>query len=626
MPPPRASVATTPPAPAAASTQAAGPARYPRQSMSHDPGREAVDIAIQRELLQVALRNSARSVGLLMMAVLFMAWLGWEVGRPWAGALVLALGSVVSVWRWRISARWSATTEHAESAITAAIRQLEANAFVVGLMWSVTTVFIYPRLQGPLGSTYLMAITGSVAVAALFMAMAGRAFKILLAFHVLTLTLVSLLVPAVHSLPLAGFTLLFGYTLLRATHEFREINLAAVRDRQAADHSRRSLERAVEEARAADAAKSQFLATMSHEIRTPMNGVLGAMDLLKETPLDARQRRLVRTAAQSGESLMEILNDVLDHSKIEAGKLVLVPTPTSLHSVAMSAAALFRARAETKGLVLALEIAGEVPDGVLADGPRLKQVLLNLLSNAVKFTERGSITLRLALQAREPHAARVRFEVQDSGVGIPAQELERVFLPFTQFGGSGSRLSGGTGLGLSISQRICEAMGCRIEVTSRVGGGSTFWFTLFVPLAPEVPPRLSDSDFAGLDGGDHLDGVVLLVEDNEVNRLIGTEMLRSFGLEVKVAQDGQQALQLLEQHRVDLVLMDIGMPVLDGHEATRQLRQREQRLTLPRVPVVALTAYAFESDAARALDAGMDAHLAKPYSREQLKEIVQRWL
>ncbi|MFN7482491.1 MAG: ATP-binding protein [Betaproteobacteria bacterium] len=597
--------------------------------MTKPPGLEASDevgLAIQREMLQVALRNSARSVGLLMAAVLYMAWLGWHVGRPWAAALVLVLGSVVSAWRWHILARWSATADHPREDIQAAIRQLEANALVGGVMWSVATVFVYPMLQGPMASTYVIAMTGSVAVAALFMAMAGKAFKILLAFQVLSLALVSLLVESVQSVPMAVLALLTGATMLRATREFREVNLASLRDRQAAEHTRRSLERAVEEARAADAAKSQFLATMSHEIRTPMNGVLGAMDLLKETALDGRQRRLVRTAAQSGESLMEILNDVLDHSKIEAGKLVLAPSPTSLHSVAMSAAALFRARAETKGLTLALQIDPEVPDGVVTDGPRLKQVLLNLLSNAVKFTERGGITLRLALQASEPSAARVRVEVQDSGVGIPAGEVDRVFQPFTQFGGTRSRLSGGTGLGLSISQRIIEALGGRIEVTSRVGGGSCFWFTLFLPLAPETPPRPSDSDFAALDSADRMEGVVLLVEDNEVNRLIGSEMLRSFGLEVKLANDGQQALQLLEQHRVDLVLMDIGMPVLDGHEATRRLREREQRLKLPRVPVVALTAYAFESDAAKALDAGMDAHLAKPYSREQLKELVQRWL
>ena len=594
--------------------------------MTEHPARDGVDIAIQREILQVALSNSGRSVWLLMAAVLFMAWLGYDVDRPWAAGSVLVLGAAVSAWRWRISARWGATSEHPSSDITRATHELEANAVAVGLMWALVTVFVYPLLIGPMASTYLIALTGSVAVAALFMAMAGRAFKILLAMQVLSLAAVSLLVESVQSLPLAVLAVLFGLTMLRATREFREINLASLCDRQAADESRRSLERAVEEARAADAAKSQFLATMSHEIRTPMNGVLGAMDLLKETPLDQRQRRLVRTAAQSGESLMEILNDVLDHSKIEAGKLVLAQSPTSLHSVAMSAAALFRARAETKSLALMLDIEPDVPDGVLADGPRLKQVLLNLLSNAVKFTERGRIGLRLALQSREPNAVRVRFEVQDTGVGIQAEELERVFLPFTQFGGTRARLSGGTGLGLSISQRIIEAKGGRIEVTSRVGAGSNFWFTLFLPLAPEMPPRPVDSDFAGLDGSDHLEGVVMLVEDNEVNRLIGTEMLRSFGLDVKVAYDGAQALQLLEQHRVDLVLMDIGMPVLDGHEATRQLRERETRLKLPRVPVVALTAYAFESDAAKALDAGMDAHIAKPYSRERLREIVQRWL
>ena len=594
--------------------------------MTEHPARDGVDIAIQREILQIALSNSGRSVWLLMTAVLFMAWLGHSVGRSWAAALVLVLGTAVSAWRWRISARWGATTEHPSSDIARATHELEANAVAVGLMWALVTVFVYPLLIGPMASTYLIALTGSVAVAALFMAMAGRAFKILLAMQVLSLAAVSLFVGSVQSLPLAVLAVLFGLTMLRATREFRDINLASLRDRQAADESRRSLERAVEEARAADAAKSQFLATMSHEIRTPMNGVLGAMDLLKETPLDQRQRRLVRTASQSGESLMEILNDVLDHSKIEAGKLTLAQSPISMHSPAMSAAALFRPRAETQSLALMLDIEPDVPDGVVADGPRLKQVLLNLLSNAVKFTERGNITLRLALQSREPNAVRVRFEVQDSGVGIQAEELERVFLPFTQFGGTRARLSGGTGLGLSISQRIIEAMGGRIEVTSRVGAGSNFWFTLFLPLVPEMPPRPVDSEFAGLDGLDHLDGVVMLVEDNEVNRLIGTEMLRSFGLDVKVAHDGAQALQLLEQHRFDLVLMDIGMPVLDGHEATRQLRERETRLKLPRVPVVALTAYAFESDAAKALDAGMDAHIAKPYSREQLREIVQRWL
>ena len=596
--------------------------------MTEHPARDGVDIAIQREMLQVALSNSGRSVWLLMAAVLFMAWLGYDVGRPWAAGSVLVLGTAVSAWRWRISARWGATTEHPSSDITRATHELEANAVAVGLMWALVTVFVYPLLIGPMASTYLIALTGSVAVAALFMAMAGRAFKILLAMQVLSLAAVSLLVESVQSLPLAVLAVLFGLTMLRATREFRDINLASLRDRQAADDSRRSLERAVEEARAADAAKSQFLATMSHEIRTPMNGVLGALELLRQTSLDLRQRRLVKTAADSGESLMDILNDVLDHSKIEAGKLVLAPAPMSLHSVVAAAVALFRARAEKRELSLALQVGTHVPDGVVGDAQRLKQVLLNLVGNGVKFTERGGVTLSVdRLSDDDPeHPPRLRFTVADTGIGIAPPALAQIFQPFYQVDSTRSRLRGGTGLGLVISQRIVEAMGGRIEVASRVGGGSSFSFTLTMPLAPQLPTPAVDSDFAGLDGAPGLQGVVLLVEDNVVNRLIGAEMLLSFGLEVLQAEDGAQALALLESQRVDLVLMDIQMPVMDGYAATRALRERETRLKLPRVPIIALTANAFDEDAAQSMAAGMDAHLAKPYSRAQLQALLQRWL
>lgn len=350
-------------------------------------------------------------------------------------------------------------------------------------------------------------------------------------------------------------------------------------------------------------AQSQFLTTMSHEIRTPLNGVLGALDLLRQTPLDQHQRRLVKTAAESGASLMEILNDVLDHSKIGVG-----------------------VGAESRGLSLALEIGPGVPDAVVGDAPRLKQVLLNLQGNGVKFTEQGGVVLRLAAQAAGPDTAAVTLAVQDSGIGIPPHALQQVFHPFHQVDGTRSRLRGGTGLGLAICQQIVQAMGGQIEVESCIGVGSSFSFGLLLPLARSLPLTAGDSSFGGLDEALALPGVVLLVEDNAVNRMIGAEILKSFGLQVLEAEDGAQALALLERQPVGLVLMDIQMPLVDGYAATRQLRERESCLGLPRVPVVALTANAFDDDAAQALAAGMDAHLAKPYSRRQLLELLRRWL
>jgi CheY-like chemotaxis protein len=360
-----------------------------------------------------------------------------------------------------------------------------------------------------------------------------------------------------------------------------------------------------------------------------MNGVLGSLELLRTSSLDERQQQLVRSAASSGQALMEILNDVLDHAKIEAGKLTIAHAPMSTHALVGAVAALFRSNAEHKRLSLVLEIDPGAADRVWGDAPRLKQVLLNLTSNAIKFTERGTVTLRLrpAPALRDAHAG-LTFEVADTGIGIPQGALPRLFEPFHQVQ-TGSRSYGGTGLGLAISQRIVEAMGGKIEVHSAPGRGSRFLFTLDFrrDTDPEAATPVAGSLPTAQQGAARrFSGWVLVVEDDPVNRLVAVEMLRHLGLDVVEAGDGLDALQQLVHRRFSLVLMDCSLPVLDGFTATVELRQRELRHGLARVPVIATTAHAFDRDAAAGREAGMDGMLTKPYTLDELSDVLARWL
>lgn len=392
------------------------------------------------------------------------------------------------------------------------------------------------------------------------------------------------------------------------------------------------LTRARRNAENAARAKSEFLANMSHEIRTPMNGVLGFAELLLQGELDLAQQRYAEMIVQSGRSMMMLLNDVLDLSKIESGQFTIDHTPVDLHATLAECAALHRQAAEQKGLTLEfLAERGDDPGGrcdepprpwVVTDGLRLRQIVLNLLGNAVKFTEAGSI--RFAYRVSD---AEVRISVADTGIGISEARLETIFQPFIQGESDIARRFGGTGLGLSISRQLAGLLGGRIEVASIAGEGSCF--TLLLPARLATP----DSAQAELPPAEPADlpraSRILLVEDHDINRALACDMLERCGQDVAIAHDGNEAIAMvidsvMRDRLYDLVLMDVQMPGCDGYAATRAIRAEGIGPDL--LPVIALTANAFPEDIAAARAAGMQAHLAKPVALGDLVRVLQRWL
>jgi signal transduction histidine kinase/HPt (histidine-containing phosphotransfer) domain-containing protein/ActR/RegA family two-component response regulator len=394
------------------------------------------------------------------------------------------------------------------------------------------------------------------------------------------------------------------------------------------EHTFVELERSVDAALASARARSQFLANMSHEIRTPMNGVFGMVHLVQQTELTPAQRRYVDLIAASAKSLLKIVNDVLDFSKLDANKYELSPEPCALHTLLEQTTSLFEAKAAEKNLDLKLEVQRSVPDIAVVDGDRLRQVLSNLLSNAIKFTSSGTIDVIVSASEGQKStdatsATRLlNVCVKDTGIGIPEQAQSQLFRAFTQGDSSSNRAHEGTGLGLAISRKLVELMGGFIEYETSKEGGSTFRFVIPVGTTETQEYTRSTSRPAPPDNFAS-DKPVLLVDDNEINQLVAVEILESMGLQVDVAGGGQEAIDAALAGDYALVLMDCQMPEIDGYQAAREIRRRESG---SRLPIVAFTAHALEEERARVIACGMDDYVSKPIEPDALRRVLLRFL
>jgi signal transduction histidine kinase/CheY-like chemotaxis protein len=395
----------------------------------------------------------------------------------------------------------------------------------------------------------------------------------------------------------------------------------------------KALVHAKERAEEADRLKSSFLATVSHELRTPLHTIIGLTEEVLHTAINAEQEELLQVVRSSGGHLISIINDILDFSKIEAGKLLLLPLESQVEDCVLRIIQMFELSARKKNITLSYTIDSTVPKTVIVDPGRLTQILVNLTSNAIRYTTEGGVTIAVTPGPAhsDPQKVILHFAVTDTGTGIPKEQQSSLFQSFTQLRRAGE-IQEGTGLGLAISSRLVTLMGGKINVVSDVGCGSTFYFTIDAKKAPTKSVTISDASnkIETPENISHLFNgaapTILIVEDNKVNSKLAERLLLKCGYKVLTAFNGQECLDILAQEHVDLILMDINMPVMDGMEATKIIRAQEREQGLPKKTIIALTANALDDNTAACQKIGMDEYIIKPFERTVLLQIIQRYL
>ena len=550
--------------------------------------------------------------------------LGW-LGARWS----------ISLWR-TLQARRFLTLPLQERASTREERRYLVGLGLDGLAWGVIgALFATPNLP-EIDGAVMTTLVGLVAFTMVSLGHWARGQALFASLVIAPLAIRLALQGGVTGwLSVGGLGMFWLLTVLESRRiEAGTLELLRLRFEQARLAEQRRL--ALDAAEETSSSKSRFVAVMSHEIRTPLNGIIGMTQLLERGDLSDQQREQVEIVRRSGRHLLTLVNDILDLARIESGKLVVEARPFDIREVAGDVGRLLGESARTKGVDFTLSVAPQLPVRAMGDASRIQQVLHNLVGNAIKFTDHGRVEVEVSSVLDMRAGTLLRFAVRDTGDGIPADQLERIFAPFEQAGRPGADRArrDGAGLGLTISREIARAMGGDLRCASTPGQGSVFEFTLPLqacatdatndaadaapprPAPPGTPPRPLP----------RLDGRVLLVDDSPVNLLVARTMLERCGLHVVPAEHGREALDLLRAQRFDLVLMDCHMPELDGYAATTAWRQEEARRLLPRTPVVALTASTVDDDQARCLASGMDGHLVKPFEMDELLDVVTQHL